>query len=464
MNPTKPPFAKRLTGWLDSFNPYDVAQLKGGDIAPLPLDDAKSSKMTSRLVVGFFLVFAGWAAFAPIDGGVVIQGSVVVQGARKALQHPQGGVVDALFVKEGDHVRQGDTLIRINPLTSKANLEAAEQEYISALAALSRLLAERDAKPVISWLADLETFGTDPRAESARISQQHLFDARRTEFSSQQSVLRQQIAGLSAQLRGQEESVVARRKQIELIEDEVRSNRALASEGHVPKSKVSELERTLADATVSITTMLADIGRNRTGVAASQHQIAQQKATWEKDVDAQLSDAQKSTQSLKAKVESLRFDLALTELKAPASGKVVGLKANTVGGVITSGQVLLEIVPENGKLIIEADVPTNMIDKVHANMAADLRFSAFNQVTTPVVPGRVALVGADRLPATQPNHPADYYLAQVETTAEALTKLAGKEIQPGMPVEVIVKTGERSFLSYLIKPLADRFARSFKGE
>ena len=165
---------------------------------------------------------------------------------------------------------------------------------------------------------------------------------------------------------------------------------------------------------------------------------------------------------------SLNFARDLTEVRAPVAGTVVGLKVNTVGGVITAGQVLMEIVPDGGNLVIEAQVPPTSIDKVRKGLQADLRFSAFNQRKTPVVPGIVRLVGVDRLVSTSTTSTAgnnnEYYLAQVETTPEGLQLLGANHIQPGMPVEVIVKTGERTFMSYLTKPLLDRFARSFKED
>lgn len=461
-----PIFQSRLEAlikWVHSFNPYQPEALTApGGLMPPPLEAPGGKSKALRVFLVFFALFVAWAVFAPIDAGVVLNGVVVVQGNRKAVQHPSGGVVESILVEEGDRVKQGDVLFKLNPLTIQANLAGAEIDYIAALVTESRLQAEREGLAAIKWVDDLAPFGEDARVVSAKAAQQSLFAARKAEFQGQQGVLAQQIAGLKAQTKGQEESVVARRQQMELLSEEIRSNRALADEGHVPRAKVSELERTKADATVSITTMLADLGKNKTAIAATELQLTQTKATWLKDLDTQFAEAQKNHQSLKAKVESLRYDLALTEMKAPVSGVVVGLKANTVGGVIQGGQTQMEIVPQDGALIVEADVPTNMIDKVHAGLLADLRFSAFNMVTTPVVPGKVKLIGADKQPAQPPVHQNDYYLAQVETTAEGLKLLDGKTIQPGMPVEVVVKTGERSFLSYLLKPMADRFARSFK--
>jgi len=160
------------------------------------------------------------------------------------------------------------------------------------------------------------------------------------------------------------------------------------------------------------------------------------------------------------KLEATQFDRDLAEVKAPVSGSVVGLKVFTVGGVITSGQVLLEVVPKDETLIVQAKIPATIIDKVRVGMPTDMRFTAFNQTTTPVVPGMVKVVGADKEPAQNPNE--EFYLGQVEVTKEGLQKLSGLKVQPGMPVDVVIKAGERTFMSYLLKPLSDKFATAFK--
>ncbi|GBG14429.1 membrane fusion protein, protease secretion system [Novimethylophilus kurashikiensis] len=452
-----------LVSWINSFNPYSpdkLAPAAGGN--PLPLTTEGSNSKMPWVFAGFFVAFAGWAVIAPIDSGVVLNGVVVVQGNRKVVQHPLGGVVSSIMVKEGSHVRAGDLLFKLNPLNTEANLAGAEVDYIEALVTESRLKSEREGAPEIRWDADLAPYTKDPRFEAAKAVQTGLFMARKGELKAQQGALSQQIAGLKAQNAGLEESQAPRTQQIALLSEEVRNNRELAAEGHVPRARVSELERQLAEANVSLSEMQAEKGKNLTAIAGLEFQLAQSKATWLKELETQLVDAEKSHISLKAKVASFKSELAQTDVRAPAAGIVVGLKVNTVGGVVAPGQTQMEIVPEDSPLIVEADVPTNMIDKVHAGLLADLRFSAFNTISTPVVAGRVKLVGADRQLAQPPVHPNDYYLAQVETSAQGVRQLDGKVIQAGMPVEVVVKTGERSFMSYLLKPLQDRLARSFK--
>jgi protease secretion system membrane fusion protein len=192
---------------------------------------------------------------------------------------------------------------------------------------------------------------------------------------------------------------------------------------------------------------------------AAQQALSQLRSTRFKDIDTELSEIERVRETLQLRVQSLDFERNLSEVKAPVAGVIVGMQVNTVGGVISAGQVLMEVVPDAASLIVEAKVPPNLIDKVRVGLETDMRFSAFNQNTTPVIPGVVQLVGADKL--SDPNL-GDYYLARVETTPEGLKLLKDQRVQPGMPVEVVVKTGERTFITYLTKPLSDRMARSFK--
>jgi protease secretion system membrane fusion protein len=191
----------------------------------------------------------------------------------------------------------------------------------------------------------------------------------------------------------------------------------------------------------------------------------QEKSAFAKEVDRELSEIQKNRKAFKLNAESVRFNLSLAEIKAPVDGVVVGLQVFTEGGVIKGSETLMEIVPQKGNLLVHAKVPPDYVDNVRVGQEADLRFTAFNRATTPVVPGKVVLVGADRqLKTAEDNEatPPEYYLAHVETTPEGVALLGGNNVQAGMSVDVIVKTGERTFMSYLLKPIVDRLAISFK--
>lgn len=452
----------RLQVWMQSFNPYVPEDLARDDIEPVRIEESSIKKQAGKLVVVSFGIFLIWSVTAPIDSGVVVSVSVVVSGSRKAIQHPAGGVIEEILVREGAHVRQGDILLRINPLNIDANLRQAEYEYINALAAYSRLRAERVEASEIIWEKDLGDFGQNTQVVEAKRLQSDLFRSRRSEYSGQRAILAEQADGLKQQVAEKQHILSLRKEQLAPIAEDAQSMKELAVNGFVPRSRAHEAERSSSEAQAAISSLQGDIASVRAALAANQLELSKIKAAFNKDVDTQLTETQKLKETLRARVESLRFDQSLTSIKSPVSGTVIGLKVHTIGGVITAGQVLMEIVPAENTLLAEAPVPPHLIDKVRVGMEADLRFSAFNVITTPIVPGVVRLLGADRLPPEPPKFPDPYYLVQIETTAEGHKLMDNNVIQAGMPVEVVIKNGQRSFMSYLLKPLTDRFARSFK--
>ena len=456
---------EHLRLWIDGLNPYDPNGLQAQEgLAPLAVEESGIKTKATRVILVAIIAFGAWAALAPLDAGVNVPGTVVVMGNRKAVQHPSGGVVEEVLVREGATVKAGEVLLRINPLNTQSQLTSADLDYVNALATESRLVAERLGKSSITWMPELGSKTLDARTSEAIHLQQQLFQSRRDEFRQQQDILQEQLAGLLAQEKELQHMLTARRYQHGLYVEEAKNTAELAAEGYVSRSRANEVERSRADMEASVANLMSELAKNRSSVASTRMQLLQQTATRHKDIDTNLAETQKNRKALSTKVESLRFDLRLAEIRAPVSGTVVGFKVNTVGGVISGGTVLMEIVPNEGKLIVEAEIPPNLIDKVHVGLPADLRFSAFNVTTTPVIPGTVKLIGADRLPPAPPQRPNEYYLAQIETTEEGALLLGDKTIQPGMPVDVIIKTGERTFLSYLLKPISDRFARSFKED
>jgi protease secretion system membrane fusion protein len=453
-------------GLFGKINPYDPDRLQRDGIEPIRIEESRLKGATARMILLAFTGFAVWAVWAPIDSGANVSGTVVVMGSRKAVQHPAGGVVEEILVREGAMVRQGDVLLKLNRLGIDAALNSTELDYINVVAVESRLVSERENLRSIAWLAQfaepLAGKAADPRVDEAKRQQTRLFMSRKEELAGQQRILREQIAGLAAQSAELRKIINARRGQHSILAVEAKNNNDLAAEGYVPRSRANEVERAGSDFLASIATTTSELGKTQSAIAATQLQLLQTGAVFRRDLETQLAETQKLRGALRAKVDSLRFDLSLAELRAPVSGTVVGLKANTVGGVIQGGLVLMEIVPSEANLVIEAQVPPNLIDKVKVGLEADMRFSAFNVNTTPVIPGRIRMVGADRLPATSKEQPFEHYLVQIETTRDGYRLLGDSLVQAGMPVDVVIKTGQRSFMSYLIKPLSDRFAKSFK--
>jgi protease secretion system membrane fusion protein len=452
----------RLSQWAKSFNPYIPEDLKKDGMEPVRIEESQVKRQSGKVVMVAFTIFVVWAVTAPLDQGVVVMGTVVVQGSRKAVQHPSGGVVLEILVKEGDEVLEGDVVLKINPLNVDANLLQAENEFINALATYSRLLAERLDQKTITWDTELLAMNKKAQVKEAMILQSALFSSRRLEFAGQRDILLRQALGLREQLQDKQKILVLRESQIGAITEDAQSMRLLASDGFVPRTNANNAERSSVDAQIGLTSLQAEMSTIKTSLASNELELSKIKSAFNRQVDTELNEAQKSKEGLRAKVLSLRFDQSLSNVRAPTSGVVVALKAHTVGGVISGGQVLMEIVPKEQKLIVEAAVPPQMIDKVSIGMLTDLRFTAFNTLTTPVIPGVVKLVGADRLPPLPPLFPQEYFLAQIETTSEGQKLLREKSILAGMPVEVVVKSGERTFVSYLLKPLTDRFASAFK--
>ena len=412
---------QKAEGWIKSWNPYHPEVVQNRPLQPVQIEESYIRKTAAKWFLIAFGAFAIWASFAPIDAGVVTTGTVMVSGYRKALQHPSGGVVQDILVKEGDQVKEGDVLIRINPLKAEAELSSIQLQYINALVIEARLQAERKGAAKIVWPDELGTWASDAQVKEAKEIQQKLFDTRRIE-----------IVGL---LQG-------RRQQLGTLSEEARSNAQLAAEGYVSKAQANQVMRSKLDAEM---------------------QLNQMQATYYKEIDNQLAEIQKNRDALKDRVQAVSFDRDLTAIRAPVTGTVVGLKVYTKGGTVSGGQVLAEIVPAEVALIVDAQVPPSSIDKVRIGSKADMRFTAFNQVMTPVIPGTVMLVGADKQPDPKGGPgSADFYLAQVVATKEGIAMLGDLNVQPGMPVDVIFVTGERTFLSLLLKPLSDSLARAFK--
>lgn len=454
-------FNAALTRWVDGWNPYHPDRLPPSDLKPVVVEESSIRATTFKVLFVALSLFMLWACFAPLDNGILMSGTVIVQGNRKAVQHPNGGVVTDLMVKEAQQVKEGDILLRVNPLGAEANLNQVELDYFNAMAQESRLLSERLNYPSIRWINEFDAVSADdPRVQQAKRLQVQLFESRRQEFQTQQSILNEQIASYALQLKELNEVLQIKREQLATLSDEARNNRELAKDGYVSVSRANEVERNRSDLLAAISNLNSEITRNKTSVASAKLQLVQQKSTFLKEVDNSLTEAQKNRKSLALKVESSAFDRSLSEIRAPISGTIVGLKVFTVGGVIKGGDLLMEVVPDGSELIIEAQVQPQYIDKVRNGLTAYTRFTAFNMNTTPVVDGTVILVAPDK--TRSPDGKEEFYLSHIKTTPGAMQRLGGLEIQPGMPVEVVVKTGERTFMSYLTKPLTDRLARSFK--
>ncbi|MEO6563901.1 MAG: HlyD family type I secretion periplasmic adaptor subunit [Nitrosospira sp.] len=434
------------------------------ELAPSGID----SDTTWYTRLGWWIVLAGvggfllWASLAPLDKGVPLSGTVTVASNRKAIQHQTGGTIEDILVKEGDVVKAGTVLVRMNSVQVKANAEMMRVQYFSARAAEARLIAERDGKKEIIFPAELENIKSDPNVANNIIMQQHLFNSRLLGIQSELSAIDENISGLKLQNIGLEESRDNKKQQLEFLREQLGGMRDLAKEGYVARNRLLELERIYAQVSGAVSEDIGNIGRTRRQIAELKLRRIQRQQEYQKEVRSQLSDIQKEADALAHKLSGLDYDLANVLVKAPVDGTVVGVNVFTRGGVIGPGFKMMDIVPSDDPLIVEGHVPVHLIDKVHPDLPVEFIFTAFNRNLTPHVPGIVTQVSADRFVDEDTGQP--YYKLKAQVAPEGMKMVSDLQIRPGMPVELFVKTGERTMMNYILKPILDHLKMSMTEE
>jgi len=429
------------------------------DAGGLDINDRYYSRIGWWIVIIGVVGFGAWAALAPLDQGVPAPGTVMVSGNRQAVQNLVGGVVSELLVRDGAKVSEGDVVIRFDPTRTRSEAEALRVQYFSGLAAEARLRAERDGDSTVEFPEALLKMRQDPRVETAILTQRQLFDTRQQALESDLEAQSQSIASLRADIEGLRSVTASRRDQSRLLQEQLGGMRDLARDGYVPRNRVLELERDLSRLQGEIAEAGSSMLSAQRRIAEIEARMLQRRQEYQREVRTQLSETQRQVQEVRSRLEYADFELAHTDVRAPASGYVVGLSVFTVGGVVSTGTQLMEIVPEDEPLMVEVRVPVYLIDKVQPGLEVEMMFTAFNQTTTPHIPGVVRTVSADRLLDEQSGEP--YFRVEAEVTPEGETLLATNEVRPGMPVDVLVKTGERSLLNYLFRPLLDRARTAF---
>ncbi len=403
-----------------------------------------------------------WAGLAPLDEGVPGQGTVTLDTKSKTVQHLSGGLIKEVLVHEGQHVEEGQTLIRLDEAVARANYEAARQRYIGLRAMEGRLLAEQRGLAKISFHQDVLKASEDPQIRQMLDTQVQLFDSRRAALSADLQSNKESAQGQEGMIQAYESMLVSRKSQQALLAEELGNTRKLVSEGYAPRNRQLELERMATESASSLAELQGNIIRAKRAVTELQQRSILRQQEYRKEVESQLADVDREVTGDEEKFRAAGDDLGRIEIKSPTSGQVVGLAVQSVGGVITPGQKLMDIVPENQNLLIEARVPPHLIDRVHKDLSVDIRFSSFAHSPQLVVKGKVASISGDLL--VDQHTGAGYYLARVGVTPEGYKQLGKRQLQPGMPVEVIFLTGERSMLTYLLSPLAKRMAASMKEE
>jgi protease secretion system membrane fusion protein len=436
------------------------------DVTPLEVNtDARAySKFGWMLVllgVGGFLL---WASLAPLDKGVPMPGTVAKESNRKTIQYLTGGTVQEILVRDGDVVKKGQLLVRMNNVQATSQAETARAQYITGRLAEARLLAERDGLTSLTFPPALKALKDDPRVVAGFALQNQLFTSRRMSLQSELGAYDENIAGLKVQILGLEESRESKKQQQSILKEQLENMRELAKDGYIARARLLDVERSYAQITGQISEDIGNIGRARRQVAEATMRRSQRTQDYQKEVRGQLADTQREAEALSSRMGGLEYDLASTEVKAPVDGTVVALALFTPGGVVGPGTKMMDLVPTDDPLIVEGQLPVNLIDRVHVGLPVDLVFSAFNVNKTPHIPGEVTQVSADR--TVEERTGVAYYKVRARVTSEGAKLIASKKlvIQSGMPVEMFVKTGERTLMSYLLKPVFDRAKSSLSEE
>lgn len=428
-----------------------------------------SRKLTSvrgYLLAGVTLVFVlfggigGWAVATDLAGAVLAQGTVVVSSSVKKIQHPTGGVVGEILVKNGDSVRAHDVLLRLDETVTRANLQLVTAQINELLGRKARLMAERDDAKGVTFPDALLGRKQDASVAQILAGEQTLFEKRVSSRQSQIDQLGERISGLREEIAGTSAQVVAKSKEIELINSELSSLETLEAKQLVTTSKLMALRREAARLDGERAQMRASIGQSKGRVAEIEIQRLSIDSEAKSEIVKELRETEGRLAELFERRTAAEDQLRRIEVRSPVDGIVHQMSVFTVGGVINAAEPVMTIVPKDDRLVIEAKIAPKDIDQARAHQKAVIRLPAFNERTTPTIEGHVSQISADLTRERETG--LSYFVARIEISDTELAKLNGLQLVPGMPAEVQIKTDPRTALSYLMRPLQDQFSKAFK--
>lgn len=410
----------------------------------------------------FFGILGGWAAFGKISGAVVVPGTIIIDTERKTVQHLEGGIIDTIHVREGDRVDEGQSLITLKSVTVTSSVDMANKNLILLLAARSRYEAEKALFQPIRWDSELLELTKKYNSRDVLESEQKMFEARRASYQSQVDLLESQIAQINQQILGLQEEVNAEKTIIATLTEELKAKRILMEKKYLEKSQVLELERQLA-------THKGNHGKLRQTIAATEQEksglqlqkegltigIIEQAAKEMNDLDSKILQTREQLRPLRDTQERL-------EVVAPVSGRIVGLEVHSPGGVISPGQKLMDIVPEDSPLVAEVHIPVHEIADVHVGQEAQAQLDAFDRSTTPLIPAKVISIAADRQEEQTSMGMVPYYLCYVQLFPESADTSREIYLSPGMPVTIFITTRKQTVLSYILEPLLRNWDRALR--
>lgn len=417
----------------------------------------------SAIVIVFF-IFGGWLALAPLSGAVVAIGNVSADIYKKTVQHLEGGIVEEILVNNGDNVQQGQVLLKLHNAQVSSQARILKNQYLEALAVKSRLESQINGLSEIQFAPELQQEEQTTKMTMMLKTQKQIFELKHKMIVNDEIITQQRMIQLSKYIDGITSLIKGKSIRLIAINEEITEWQILLKEQLIDKIKIRELSKEKA-------TLEGEIANSKADIAKAEEQINELKSQLlarKKEIQDKLLDEFVGIKNNITEIQSKMIAMEDTEQRlivhAPISGTVVGLEMHTIGGVIGAGKPLLDIVPESSHFVITAKIQNTDIDKVHPNLFADIRFSAFNTRFTHVIEGKVIQVSADRL--IDPRSDTSYYEAKLELTPKGYEQLRQYhfELVAGMPVEVMIKTEERTALNYLLKPFLDMISRSFNEE
>lgn len=413
------------------------------------------------VVVLFFGALGLWSIFGHISGAVVAPGKIKIESERKTVQHLEGGIVDAILVREGEEVRAGQPLIILESVQIDANASMLQKQLVAQSAAQIRLTAEKDLKDALQWPEDLRRLAENSHSADVLDNEERIFTARRDALNAQISLLNTQLAQLDAQVAGFDDQVKAEQAIIGTLNEELRAKRQLYKERYLEKSQILELERTLASHQGNRGRLKQSIAEAKQRAAELNLRIEDVKVRFVEEATSALGKLENDIIQTRERIRPLKDAKKRLQIVAPVSGKVVDLKVHSKGGVVRPGEPLMDIVPHDNPLIVESHVPVNKITEVYIGQDALVQLDAFDTRLVPHMPGKVTYISADRLEERTNAGVMPYYLCYVEIDPKALTD-AQLYLSPGMPATVFITTKQRTVLYYMMEPLIKNWDRALR--
>jgi len=420
-------------------------------------DDSGVIRFGLSIIFVIFVLIGGWMAYAPLASSAVAVGNVSADLDKKTIQHLEGGKIDTIYVKDGDSVKKDQILLKLSDVQIKAQLNILNSQYQDALALFARLKAQRDGDKVIEFFPESSD-------ENIIKNQKNIFETTKRKIEDEKIITNNRITQLQNQIDGLNSLIKSKENRRASISEEILEWESLYKQRLVDKQRIRDLQRENNMIEGDLASTKSDIAKVNEQISELQTQQLLREKEFQKETLERYVEAKSQIADLKSKITATEDTLARTNIVAPIDGIIVGFNMNTEGGVVTPGKPILEIVPQDSTLIVVAQVQITDIDKVHVGLLADIRFSAFNLSSAHVVEGKVIHVSADSF--IDEAGKMQYYKAKIEVTKDGIKSLKDNKfiLVSGMPAEVMIKIGERTPLSYLLKPLTDMFSRSFNEE